>query len=123
MVGDAQQSIYGFRHADVELFEAAGRRLERIGGRASLQTNFRSRAEILGAQRRLRRMRWGKLPAAACPAVAGRAPATEPLVELLIVDKDAIASSFQPDDPDARAARGPWRVAEARALAARIRGS
>ena len=49
MVGDAQQSIYGFRHADVELFEERGRRLERIGARASLQTNFRSRPEILRA--------------------------------------------------------------------------
>ena len=49
MVGDAQQSIYGFRHADVDLFEERGTRLERIGGRASLQTNFRSRPEILMA--------------------------------------------------------------------------
>ena len=49
MVGDAQQSIYGFRHADVELFEERGQRLEAIGARASLQTNFRSRAEILSA--------------------------------------------------------------------------
>ena len=47
MVGDAQQSIYGFRYADVELFEERGRKLEEIGARASLQTNFRSRAEIL----------------------------------------------------------------------------
>ena len=33
MVGDAQQSIYGFRNADVELFEERGRELERVGGR------------------------------------------------------------------------------------------
>ena len=31
MVGDAQQSIYGFRNADVELFEQRGRELERLG--------------------------------------------------------------------------------------------
>ncbi len=32
VVGDAQQSIYGFRHADVELFERLGARLEPRGG-------------------------------------------------------------------------------------------
>ena len=48
-VGDAQQSIYGFRHADVELFERRGERLGAVGARETLQTNFRSRAEILAA--------------------------------------------------------------------------
>jgi ATP-dependent helicase/nuclease subunit A len=46
-VGDAQQSIYGFRHADVALFERRAEALARIGARASLQTNFRSRPEII----------------------------------------------------------------------------
>ncbi len=48
-VGDAQQSIYGFRHADVELFERRGERLQAAGARQTLQTNFRSRPEILAA--------------------------------------------------------------------------
>ena len=47
MVGDAQQSIYGFRHADVELFEERGAALAAVGARATLDTNFRSRPEIL----------------------------------------------------------------------------
>jgi len=110
-VGDAQQSIYGFRHADVELFARRGRRLEQHGARASLQTNFRSRAELLAALNR-----------AFAPALgdsfmalrAGRvqAPAPEPLVELLLADKGA--------DWDSDGVASPWRVAEARALAARV---
>ena len=47
VVGDAQQSIYGFRHADVELFERLGERREAEGRRATLQTSFRSRPEIV----------------------------------------------------------------------------
>ena len=46
-VGDAQQSIYGFRHAEVELFEKRGAALAAAGARATLDTNFRSRPEIL----------------------------------------------------------------------------
>ena len=110
-VGDAQQSIYGFRHADVELFEQRGRRLEADGARATLQTNFRSRPEILSAinsgfsaalGERFRPLRAGR----------GEGPADEPLVELLVTDKagdwalDGLAS--------------PWRLAEARVLAGRV---
>ncbi len=39
----------------------------------------------------------------------------------MVVDKDAIASSFQPDDPMLEQPAAPWRVAEARVLAARLR--
>jgi ATP-dependent exoDNAse (exonuclease V) beta subunit len=111
VVGDAQQSIYGFRHADVELFEQLGDRLQALGRRASLQTNFRSRPEIVQVinsafeAERFRPMRAGR----------EEQPANEPLVELLVVDKgeewaatDGVAS--------------PWRAAEARALARRVRG-
>ncbi len=47
VVGDAQQSIYGFRHANVQLFEQLSARLADRGRRAALRTNFRSRREIL----------------------------------------------------------------------------
>jgi ATP-dependent helicase/nuclease subunit A len=109
VVGDAQQSIYGFRHADVELFQQLGERLSGEGRRATLETNFRSRAEIVEvinrafAADRFRPLRAGR----------GEPPAGDSLVELLVVDKgeewatsDGIAS--------------PWRAAEARALARRI---
>jgi len=119
MVGDAQQSIYGFRHADVELFEDRGVKLERIGARASLQTNFRSRAEILTAIN-------GAFEAALGegfrPLLPGREDRRvhEPLVELLIVDKDAIAAA-ETDSPTAAEGTTIWRLAEARVLARRVR--
>ncbi len=109
-VGDAQQSIYGFRHADVELFERRGARLEAVGARATLRTNFRSRAEILAV-----------LNAAFAdeerfmPLLAGRVdpPVEDPRVELLIADKAA--------DWQLEGLAAPWRTAEALALAARVR--
>ncbi|MDE3133290.1 MAG: UvrD-helicase domain-containing protein, partial [Acidobacteriota bacterium] len=117
MVGDAQQSIYGFRHADVELFAARGARLERSGARATLATNFRSRAEILAA---LNGAFARALRESFRPLVAGRedAPASGPLVELIIADRDG---SVPDADPLIEQLAAPWRVAEARALAARVR--
>ena len=104
-VGDARQSIYGFRHADVALFERLGERLQQGGRRATLRTNFRSRAEILAVVNRV----FGGEPLAA--GRPGEALA-EPRVELLVTDK---GSEWSPEGPAA-----PWRVAEARALAARV---
>src|SRR5581483_5828206 len=108
MVGDPQQSIYGFRHADVELFEALGERLSAVGARARLQTNFRSRPEILSViAESLKKIGFRRL-------AAGRvvAPAAEPPVELLVADKGA--------DFAMEGVASPWRVAEARGLAARV---
>ncbi|MCS7310473.1 MAG: UvrD-helicase domain-containing protein [Armatimonadetes bacterium] len=50
VVGDAQQSIYAFRHADVSLFRRMERKARESPGRAFLVEigrNFRSRPEIL----------------------------------------------------------------------------
>jgi ATP-dependent helicase/nuclease subunit A len=110
-VGDAQQSIYGFRHADVELFEQRGLELAEVGARATLDTNFRSRPEILdvinGVFERTLGERFRPLQAGRESAASG-----EPLVELLIADKGA--------DWAMEGLGAPWRVAEARALAARL---
>ncbi|MGI9185878.1 MAG: UvrD-helicase domain-containing protein [Solirubrobacteraceae bacterium] len=124
-VGDAQQSIYRFRHADVELFEGRGARLEERGARATLQTNFRSHREILGPLNvgfasalgeRFRPLVAGR-PAggsagseAGGPELAGAGEA--PRVELLLVDKGA--------DWELEGLAAPWRLAEARALAQRV---
>ncbi len=116
-VGDAQQSIYGFRHADVELFERLGERLAARGARATLQTNFRSRSEIIEV---LNAAFANELGDQFMPLVAGRSepsaeepPAEERLVELLIADKAA--------DWEVEGLAAPWRRAEARALAERVR--
>ena len=114
-VGDAQQSIYGFRHAEVELFEQRGVALAEMGKRATLDTNFRSRPEILDAingvferaiGEQFRPLRAGR---ASAPEASG---SDEPRVELLVADKGA--------DWAMEGLGAPWRVAEARALAARL---
>ena len=115
-VGDAQQSIYGFRHADVELFERLGERLAAVGARATLDTNFRSRPEILAVINGVFEHELGEqLPAAA--RRARRRPDGDdadgsPRVELLVADKGA--------EWTMEGLGSPWRIAEARALAARV---
>ena len=116
-VGDAQQSIYGFRHAEVELFERRGAALAAVGARATLQTNFRSPPRD---PRRDQRRCSAPSSATRVPPAAGRArprnaggtAAAEPAVELLVADKGA--------DWTWTGWAAPWRVAEARALAARL---
>ncbi len=115
-VGDAQQSIYGFRHAEVALFQRRGERLEAVGARETLQTNFRSRPEILAAINAAFATELGERFR---PLLAGRESASpapsapeEPLVELVLVDKGA--------DWDLDGVASPWRLAEARALADRV---
>ncbi len=110
-VGDAQQSIYGFRHADVELFERRGERRDADGARATLRVNFRAPPEIIEEINRVFEVELGDR---FVPLVAGRAaePAEGTVVELLVADKGAEWSS--------EGLSAPWRIAEARALAARV---
>ena len=114
-VGDAQQSIYGFRHADVELFERRGERLAASGARATLDTNFRSRPEILSVINGVFETELGEQFRPLRPGRADDAEAAadgDPRVELLVADKGA--------DWAMEGLGAPWRVAEARALAARV---
>jgi ATP-dependent helicase/nuclease subunit A len=110
-VGDAQQSIYGFRHAEVELFERRGERLEATGSRETLQTNFRSRPDILDV------LNLGFADALGDrfkPLRAGRhdPPLAEPAVEVVLVDKGA--------EWEQEGVASPWRMAEARTMAQRV---
>ncbi|HEY5428127.1 MAG TPA: UvrD-helicase domain-containing protein, partial [Solirubrobacteraceae bacterium] len=110
-VGDAQQSIYGFRHADVQLFERRGERLAQVGARETLQTNFRSRPPILAA---LNLAFADELGDRFRPLRAGRedGDTATPAVEFVLVDKGA--------DWELEGVASPWRLAEARTLADRI---
>ena len=111
-VGDAQQSIYGFRHADVELFSAGGQRLAQAGARLTLATNFRSRPEILDAINHGFQDALGDEFIVLRPGRAPEPPAEDALTELLLVDKGA--------DWELEGMASPWRLAEARALARRV---
>jgi len=106
-VGDEFQSIYGFRHADVQVFrelrEAAGQRL-------SLTLNYRSRPEVLAAVNEL----FGSDFGSEFQQLAAAAEFPDPVfghpVELLITDKQSYAESGV-----------HWRRGEAHAVARRVR--
>lgn len=121
-VGDELQSIYGFRHADVEVFRRrrdAAAAADRV---QPLTTNFRSRAEILDVVDAAFADVFGESfqPLVAPDPDADRG---EPLVDLLLVDQSAPRWRDGLGDD----AFGPtmdgvpgWRAAEARLLARRI---
>ncbi len=106
-VGDEFQSIYRFRHADVEVFRE---RREQTGGVLALTQNYRSRPEVLAAVNHLFSSEFGEgfQPLEA----AGRFP--DPVfgapVELLVTDKASYAG-----------APVHWRRAEARHIASRVK--
>jgi ATP-dependent helicase/nuclease subunit A len=125
-VGDEAQSIYGFRHADVRIFRARRARLDASRVR-SLTVNFRSRKEILAV---VNSAVGPLLGAGFTPLTAGRAPEElrlfepdppgPPAVELLAVETAGWDRRTEELGLATLAAQ-PWRRAEARAVAARLR--
>jgi ATP-dependent helicase/nuclease subunit A len=115
-VGDEFQSIYGFRHADVEIFRARRRELAREDGVRALSRNFRSRPQLLAAINATFAPLFGE---DFVPLVAGRdgGGAAEPLFELMLSD----TAGWQETAPGEEPGPGPpWRRAEAALLARRI---
>jgi ATP-dependent exoDNAse (exonuclease V) beta subunit len=125
-VGDEWQSIYGFRHADVNLFRDRHARLQPLGQSLRLAHNFRGRPELLAAVNAVFARRFGERY---IPLRAGReseresAAGREAHVELLLTDRrgwdGARAAGAAPSGPGSGAA--DWREAEALELARRVR--
>ena len=122
-VGDELQSIYGFRHADVNLFRNRREKLAERGASLSLTRNFRGRKPLLDAVNIIFGETFG---AGYVPLEVGRTgkgpPEGEPIVELLLTHK----RGWEEDEELAERIRGSlppaplWRQAEARLLAARV---
>ncbi|HUZ83699.1 MAG TPA: UvrD-helicase domain-containing protein, partial [Gaiellales bacterium] len=108
VVGDEFQSIYRFRHADVEVFRE--RRAAAAGGAIALERNHRSSPHLLDAVNELFGREFG---GEYQPLRAARAADSDPVaggrVEVVVADKDGF-----------RAAARSWRDGEARALARRV---
>ena len=116
-VGDEYQSIYGFRHADVEIFRERGERLAQTGAAGALRTNFRSVAPLLEATGAVFAPRFrGRF----APLLPGRdAPVSGPVLELLLADRDGWEG--HEERLGIELAPAPlWRRAEARLLARRV---
>ncbi|HEY5296265.1 MAG TPA: UvrD-helicase domain-containing protein [Gaiellaceae bacterium] len=106
-VGDEFQSIYGFRHADVNVFRE---RREAAAVRLPLARNYRSRPEVLAAVNHL----FGEEFGAGYQPLAASGEFSDPVfghpVELLVSDKRSY-----------REAGAKWRDGEAGAIARRVR--
>ena len=106
-VGDEFQSIYGFRHADVQVFRE---RREAAGQPLSLTLNYRSRPEVLAAVNEL----FGSHFGGEFQELAAAAEFPDPVfghpVELLVTDKESYKDSGV-----------HWRRGEAQAVARRVR--
>jgi ATP-dependent exoDNAse (exonuclease V) beta subunit len=106
-VGDEFQSIYGFRHADVEVFRA---RREEAQRPLVLSRNYRSRPEVLAAVNHL----FGPTFGSEYQPLAASGEFPDPVfghpVELLVTDKSSYADTGE-----------HWRRGEARHIARRVR--
>ena len=106
-VGDEFQSIYGFRHADVEVFRQRRREASSL---LTLRRNYRSRPQVLAAVNYLFAGAFGDefQPLAASAEFAD--PVFGHPVELLVTDKASYHETGE-----------HWRSGEARAIAGRVR--
>ncbi|MDQ4048993.1 MAG: UvrD-helicase domain-containing protein, partial [Actinomycetota bacterium] len=133
-VGDERQSIYRFRHADVEVFREHRQAAEAEGRAERITVNFRSRGEVLEAIDHAFASIWGDafVPLREGPAARQGEPRIRPSVELLVSDRGParwkeLLGDDQEEEDAAEDLFGPsmrgvaaWRAAEARLMARRI---
>ena len=126
VVGDELQSIYGFRHADLDVFREQRRAVEESADAVAMELsgNFRSRPEVIGAVNAIgekllgdafRPLRVGAPPRLAEPPGEGAA------VELLLTARDGWDAEGIDLAPATDADTPPNHLAEARFVAARLR--
>ncbi len=126
VVGDELQSIYGFRHADLDVFRAQREQVERRSDAElmELSGNFRSRPEVIGAVNLLGGAllggRYRPLRAGA-PAPAEAPPGGGPAVELLLTARDGWDEEAIDLEPAIDGSTPLNCLAEARAVAERLR--
>jgi len=106
-VGDEFQSIYGFRHADLEVFRERRAQAPTL---LALTRNYRSRPQVLAAVNHL----FGEAFGDDYQPLAASAEFADPVfghpVELLVTDKTSFAETKE-----------HWRAGEARRIAGRVR--
>jgi ATP-dependent helicase/nuclease subunit A len=107
-VGDEFQSIYGFRHADVQVFRE--RRAQAKDGVLPLTMNYRSRPEVLSVVNHLFGGDFGDEFQPLTASGEFPDPVFGHPVELIVTDKSSYAET-----------KVHWRRGEARAIARRIR--
>ncbi|HEX6229969.1 MAG TPA: UvrD-helicase domain-containing protein, partial [Solirubrobacterales bacterium] len=123
VVGDALQSIYGFRHADLDVFREEKERIDAdpAGEVIELSGNFRSRPEVIGAVNALGEALFdGDYHPLRVGARPEDAPAGgDPAVELLLTPRKGWEELDL--EPAIDAGTPPHYLAEARFLARRMR--
>ncbi len=124
-VGDELQSIYGFRHADLDVFRERRQAIEASATAEAipLSGNFRSRPEVIGAVNAIGRqllddyvpLRVGAPPRDPLP------PGDGPAVEMLLTGREGWSGEEIQLDPTTDGRTPANQLAEARFLASRLR--